>query len=478
MAAPTIDYDDVQGTILRGYRVNLARHFILGITDAAQARRTIAALLDGSDGLPSITTARHIHPKPPCFLNLSFTAPGLSALGVAAVDLATFDQAFQLGAADPFSVKSVGDVGDSAPEHWLGNLGPATEAGQVHAMLSLWVSESAEVLEATSDRLRRAFTAGWRELYAHDGAALPGNRVHFGYRDNIAQPDIDGAPPRKHEQACEPDPLNSVKTGEFLLGYPNENGGTYQVQPPQLSTNGSYAAFRILEQDVALFDTILRQGAASSGLSTEMVAAKMCGRWRNGNPLVLSPNEAGAVLPDASLNRFQYVDAEQPEQDDTLGLKCPIGAHIRRNNPRDEGVVGTSARHHRIVRRAMPYGSEYDPAAPIAQQRGLVGYFINANLRNQFEFLMQQWNNDATFVKSAVGPAGTAAGNATLNISGQDVFLGINDPAVSSFTVPGLGAKGSGNTKIQHFSRSVITRGSVYCFFPSITGLRYLANLG
>ncbi|MGK5064394.1 Dyp-type peroxidase [Janthinobacterium sp. LB3P112] len=475
MADPTIDYDEVQGTILRGYRVNLARHFIFSITDAAQARRTIAALLDGSDGLPSITTARHIHPKPPCFLNLSFTAPGLSALGVNAADLTTFDPAFQRGATDPLSIAAVGDVGASAPAHWLGNLGPATENEQVHALLSLWVSESEEVLQATSAKLRSAFAAGWRELYAHDGVALPDNRVHFGYRDSIAQPDIDGAPQRKHEH--DPDPLNSVMTGEFLLGYQNENGGTYQVQPPQLSTNGSYAAFRILEQDVPLFDSILRQGAASSGLTTEMVAAKMCGRWRNGNPLVLSPDEAGPALPDASLNRFHYVDG-QPELDDTLGLKCPIGSHIRRNNPRDEAVVGASARHHRIVRRAMPYGSEYDPAAPIAAQRGLVGYFINASLRNQFEFLMKQWNNDDTFVKSAVGPAGPEAGNATLNISGQDVFLGINDPAVSSFTLPGVGAKGSGNTKLQHFSRSVITRGGVYCFFPSITGLRYLANLG
>ena len=229
---------------------------------------------------------------------------------------------------------------------------------------------------------------------------------------------------------------------------------------------------------MALFDNILSEAAASSGLSTEMVAAKMCGRWRNGNPLVLRPDAPGPVLPDASLNHFHYVDAKQPELDDTLGLKCPIGAHIRRNNPRDEGVVGTSARHHRIVRRAMPYGSEYDPVTPIAEQRGLVGYFINANLRNQFEFLMQQWNDDDTFVKSAVGPAGPEAGNATLNISGQDVFLGINDPAVSSFTLPGVGAKGSGNTTLRHFSRSVITRGGVYCFFPSITGLRYLASLG
>jgi deferrochelatase/peroxidase EfeB len=64
----------------------------------------------------------------------------------------------------------------------------------------------------TSAALRRALPLAG-ELYAHDGVALPGNRVHFGYRDNIAQPDVDGAPLRKHELEYAPDPLNSVKTG-------------------------------------------------------------------------------------------------------------------------------------------------------------------------------------------------------------------------------------------------------------------------
>jgi deferrochelatase/peroxidase EfeB len=55
------------------------------------------------------------------------------------------------------------------------------------------------------------------------------------------------------------------------------------------------------------------------------------------------------VLPDASLNHFHYVDG-QPALDDTLGLKCPVGAHIRRNNPATK-ASGTSARHHRIAAR-------------------------------------------------------------------------------------------------------------------------------
>src|SRR6185295_6745986 len=125
--------------------------------------------------------------------------------------------------------------------------------------------------------------------------------------------------------------------------------------------------------------------------------------------------------------------------DDTLGLKCPIGSHIRRNNPRNEAIVGAGSPHHRIVRRGMPYWPPYDPAHPDAEPRGLIGYFINASLTNQFEFLTSQWDQGATFVKSATDPTGTCGGNAVFNISGQDVFLGINDPSSSSFTLAGCG---------------------------------------
>ena len=57
MAKPRIDYADVQGTVLRGYRVDLARHFVLSVTDVAGARAFIVHLVDGTDGLPRITTA-------------------------------------------------------------------------------------------------------------------------------------------------------------------------------------------------------------------------------------------------------------------------------------------------------------------------------------------------------------------------------------------------------------------------------------
>ena len=87
MPNPPIDYADVQGTILRGYRVDLARHFILSVTDAAGARSFIRHLVDGTGGVPRITTAARWTQKPECFVNIGFTCTGLAALGVSAADL-------------------------------------------------------------------------------------------------------------------------------------------------------------------------------------------------------------------------------------------------------------------------------------------------------------------------------------------------------------------------------------------------------
>jgi deferrochelatase/peroxidase EfeB len=296
--------------------------------------------------------------------------------------------------------------------------------------------------------------------------------VHFGYRDNIAQPRVKGAPPRKHDI---PDGQDPVPTGEFLLGYPGASNRVYSVQPPELSTNSSYAAFRILEQDVVGFEQFLQDFAPKAGVDPEMLAAKVCGRWRNGNPLELMPTKPGTeLLPEDQLNNFTYV-SKDPATDDTLGIKCPIGSHIRRTNPRDMLVVGgTDTTHHRITRRAIPYGPAYDPANPVEASRGLIGYFINASIREQFQFIQGQWALTSTFVKAATAPGGKPAGNAVNNISGQDVFLGDAPPSKTSFT---LTTEKEGNKKITGFPQLITTRGGAYVFFPSITGLNYLSTL-
>src|SRR5262249_1333756 len=151
---------------------------------------------------------------------------------------------FQRGATSAVSAAAVGDVGESAPANWIGGL---ADGSRVHVVLNLWVHKDPAVLDAITAQLPAAFSSCMTEVSAHDAQALPDNFVHFGYHDNIAQPTIDGAPARKHPA---PDDQPIVPTGEFLLGYQNAYQSQYSVQPAPLSKNSSYAAFRILEQDV------------------------------------------------------------------------------------------------------------------------------------------------------------------------------------------------------------------------------------
>ena len=150
------------------------------------------------------------------FLNVGITAAGLAALGQ---PLDGFPAAFRRGATDPRTAQLVGDVGDSAPSQWLAGF---ADGARAHLVLSLWVHRDPAVLEEVSAVVRGAFGGALEELAAQDASALPDNQVHFGYRDNISQPTVQGAPPPKRVL---PDRQPVAPTGEFLLGYPSQNRG-------------------------------------------------------------------------------------------------------------------------------------------------------------------------------------------------------------------------------------------------------------
>jgi hypothetical protein len=194
------------------------------------------------------------------------------------------------------------------------------------------------------------------------------------------------------------------------------------------------------------------------------LAAKLLGRWRNGVPLARSPLSAAAELPDEELNRFDYVETARAPQsvDDAKGQRCPIGAHIRRVNPRGQRVLGGGGHLHRIVRRGVPFGPPHVPGTTDSIDRGLVGFFINAQIESQFEFIMQAWVNEGGFA------AGLAAGSRDVFASADTTAAGFIDIAMPApqpqLRVPTLGS-------------FVQTLGAAYCFLPSVTAIRYLAQL-
>ena len=58
-------------------------------------------------------------------------------------------------------------------------------------------------------------------------------------------------------------------------------------EPRELGLNGSFAVFKMIQTDVVGFENFLQ--SHKDKIDPELLAAKMCGRWRNGTPLELSP---------------------------------------------------------------------------------------------------------------------------------------------------------------------------------------------
>lgn len=483
---PTLDLADIQGFILRGYRMPIVRHFLLSVGVPAEARKLLGRLVSGDESdAPQITTAEDWHVgfapgpgdnladvprrKPDYCLNVAITWPGMIALEikdrVPTISFKSFG-AFIAGAAKRAGL--VGDTGVSDPQNWIGAFG----RGNDHVMVTLHAI-SPEGLTTYSERLSGLFAEGdaFREIWRTDGMALTEivdgkptftSRVHFGYTDGISMTTIHGGPeryPPDHQQPCEP----------WLFVLRDEAENYIVPEPRELGLNGSFAVFKMIETDVVGFENHLQSN--KDKIDPELHAAKICGRWRNGVPLMLSPetdSPAGGISPE-QLNNFEYVNADG--SGDPKGLCCPVGAHMRRINPRGEpvtgqGIPGGSNNTHRLIRRGMPYGAAYDPTKPYdGIERGLLGYFINSSIENQYEFVLAHWVNDSEF-----------AGAVRLNAKSKDPMIGTQDPAESIFVIPQ--ANSAPPIKITGFSTFITTKAAAYCFLPSITAIKFISRLG
>ena len=483
---PALDLSDIQGFILRGYRMPMVRHFLLTVGAPAHARRELGRLVSGDESeVPQITTAEDWHVgfgpgpgddpaaaprrKPDYCLNIGLTWSGVVALELdARVPTLSFKSfgAFIEGAAQ--RAELVGETGRSSPKNWIAGFGK----GDDHVLVTLHAL-SPEAMKDYTDRLCGWFAEGnaFREIWRQDGMALmemqdgqpvPTSRIHFGYTDGITMPTIRGGPEQyrpDHQRPCEP--------SLFVL---RDDAVNYDVpEPHELGLNGSFAVFKKVETDVVGFEDFLQSNRGK--IDPELLAAKMCGRWRNGVPLALSPDTdspPGGISPE-QLNDFGYVDADG--SGDPKGIRCPVGAHIRRVNPRGQpvagqGVPGGSNNSHRLIRRGLPYGPTYDRTQPYdGLERGMLFQFINANIENQYEFVLRQWVNDSEF-----------AGAVRLHPKSKDPLTGTQNPAESIFVIPQ--ANGGPAIEVTGLSSFVTTKAAAYVFLPSVTAIKFIANLG
>ena len=113
----------------------------------------------------------------------------------------------------------------------------------------------------------------------------------------------------------------------------------------------------------------------------------------------------------------------------------------------------------------MPYGPVYDPKQPYdGIARGLLGYFINSSIENQYEFVLGHWVNDSEFVGAVRLPA-----------KSKDPMIGTQDPSESIFVIPQ--PNGASPIKVTGFSTFITTKAAAYCFLPSITAIRFISDM-
>lgn len=439
-ASVELELDDIQSGVLRPRpSPYVATYIALRIDERSAGRELMrrASLVVAPASSPT-------SPLSDTWVSVALTYQGLKALGVPEDSLESFSWEFRQGMLA--RAESLGDTGESSPEHWEQPLG----SPDVHVILTA-VSTDATTLEAALAPAREAYRqmSGITAIWRQDCYALPNDMEAFGFRDGISHPAIEGSGIPGTNSKEQP-----LKAGEFVLGYPDELGGLPAApRPDVLGRNGTYVVFRKLHQRVAAFRQYLKANA-SSPEEEELVAAKMMGRWRSGAPLALSPNgddpELGAC--PARRNDFLY------KEDDAMGLKTPPGSHIRRTNPRDAEIAGVT-RIHRMIRR----GTSYGPLLPDGvleddgADRGLMFAFVGTHLGRQFEFVQSEWMNSAMFF---------GGGEAKDPIAGS-----VDEGEI--FTVP----KRPVRRQLRGLPRFVVTRGGEYAFLPSLNALRWLADL-
>ncbi|UVO54917.1 Dyp-type peroxidase domain-containing protein [Sphingomonas sp. SUN039] len=442
---------------------------------------------------------------------LGLTAAGLRRCGIdPRTGFDAFPAAFAMGMAARTRV--LGDGGSAA---WLWNDGEQDERA-VDAVITIYGSEI-DVPGASpappADAHRQLVDSHRLMLEIFGGHIIHAvpctpvstpehpaeeRREHFGFRDGISQPVIRGS----LRSAVRPAPRDLIAPGEFLLGYRNDQGyfpppivvGAEQdvrndlptvsavesnrfpryganssaAEARDLGRNGSFMVLRQLDQNVRGFRQSLDDhahdlakrypelaGVTGANIDGDWVGAKLVGRWPNGAPLVGNPTGPCHVAAnEAPDNDFTY------GVDDPRGLQCPLGAHIRRANPRDSLEPGDASEQqitnrHRLLRRGRSYA--YRPDAG-EEKKGLLFMALCADIERQFEFVQHTWLNATSFHGLKDEP---------------DPLLGNPRGSKGKLTVP----VAPGPIQIDGIASYVSLRAGGYFFLPSRAAIQFLISL-
>lgn len=479
-----VELDDIQGLVRFGYKhLTEASFVLLRIKNRDAARAWLAAA--------PVASAVTVEPPPQTALQLAITSDGLRALGLAPDIVDGFSAEYLAGmGADANRSRRLGDVAASDPSQWAWG----AINGVPHVLVLLYAAPG--FLDAWQQSVLAQCRAGFDELARLTTSDMDGVEP-FGFVDGISQPQLDWQRQRPARDAQQWAYTNLSCLGEYLLGYPNEYAG-YTDRPlldpkrdpgailpraeelpdkADFGRNGSYLVMRQLRQDVQGFWRYLDERAGRDPSVRQRWAEAMVGRTLRGEPLVDHTQD---------LNAFDF-------EADLQGVRCPLGAHVRRTNPRNADLppgksclisrlirtlgfdsqalsndLVASTRFHRLLRRGREYGAQVSIAQALAStsvgsESGLHFICLGANIARQFEFVQSAWLMGTKFD----GLAGEG-----------DPLLGHRQPAIDGTRTDGFSmpqANGP-DQRLAQLPSFVTVVGGAYFFLPGIRALRYLAT--
>ncbi|KAJ7098345.1 fungal peroxidase [Mycena epipterygia] len=406
-SAANLNLDDIQGDVLIGMKKNKELFYFFSIANATDFKSKL-----GSDILPLITTTTQllsVSTQPITALNIAFSQSGLTALSITD---SLGDSTFAGG-----QFKDLKNLGDPGSTNWV----PEFAGTGIHGVM-LFASDTEDNINDEVSKLESVLGASITKVYSLQAASRPGSEAgheHFGFLDGISNPAVDGF-------TASPMPGQSVvASGSILVG---ETGDS--VTRPAWAKDGSFLVFRQLKQLVPEFNKFLTDNPIiEDGLTvqqgSDLLGARMVGRWKSGAPVDLAP-----LLDDPALgadptrnNNFTFEHAGSTLSTDQT--RCPFSTHIRKTRPRaDLGTPEDSAHH--IMRAGIPYGPEVGAdeasANTTSTERGLAFVAYQSNIGNGFQFLQRIWADNANFVHGGVGldPIIGAAAGAQRVVNGLD----------------------------------------------------------
>lgn len=397
--------NDLQGNILKFHGRQFATHLFVHFRDPIGAKKYLRAFVANdpaivplvitsavSQGRQSEAFRKSSGQETTYLLSVLLSRQGYFALGIPEIQVPS-DPAFQEGMRErgPAWLKD-----DPSRQAWETYFKQDDRERSIHAMIVIAHADK-DILKSCRDALVSSLEQVIQllgedfgeQLYDRTDGAGAQPIEHFGYVDNISGPIF--FEQDRPSTSARWDPI----TSPMLVLEKCAGGGEFSF--------GSYAVFRKLEQNVRRFEELQDRLASElclSGLKAkETAGALIIGRFKDGRPLVIDPENLSSMLND-----FDY-------SSDPTGVGCPFAAHIRKVNPRGSSDQGGNRsrvlqdeRRHIIARRGITYGNRTDnvrsnlPASDRPESDvGLLFLCYQRSITEQFEHLQSSWANDEFF---------------------------------------------------------------------------------